>query len=146
MTDKPEDYAQPKHRATQAEALRAVEAAADEAMKQRNENALPSENRNVSDYAALGSQAITRYFEAAAVHMEQAAAEIMKEAEHARDELMMQAEDVRHTAKALTAAVEAAASRTKRAAIGATDLRKAFADDVARERAEHEAARQRAAG
>jgi len=136
--DKPENYAQPKPRAAQ-DALRAVEAAV-------SENALPSENRTVSDYAALGSQAITKYFEAAAVHMEQAAAEIMKEAEHARDELMMQADDVRHSARALTAAVEAAAGRTKRAALGATDIRKAFADDVARERAELEAARQRAAG
>ena len=146
MTDKPEDYAPPKVRTAQAEALRAVEAAVNDVKEAAAAPTLPSESRNVSDYAALGSQAITKYFEAAAVHMEQAAAEIMKEAEHARDELLMQAEDVRHTAKALTTAVESAASRTKRAALGATDIRKAFADDVARERAEHEAARQRAVG
>lgn len=143
MTEKPEDYAPPKHRAAIAESLRAVGDAADEAMRAQNE--LPPETRNVSDYAALGNQAIQRYFDAAAKHMESAGDEILKQAQAARDDLYMQAEDVRHTARALTAAVEAAASRTKQAALGVTDLRKAYADDVNRERKEAEAARVRAA-
>lgn len=139
MTDKPDNYAPPKARVAMAESLRAVEAAVSEAKQQAEPDG------KVADYAALGAQAITRYFEAAAVHMEQAAAEIMKQAEHTRNELLSQAEDVRHTAKLLTASVEAAAERTRRAAVGATDIRQAFADDVARERKDLEEARQRAA-
>jgi len=147
MTDRPENYAPPKHRAAMADALRKVESEAERAVAEavRQPHTEP-EPEKVESYASLGSQAIQRYFDAAAKHMEQAGDEMLKEAQAARDDLYSQAEDVRHTARMLTAAVDSAALRTKTAALGITDIRAAFRDSVNKERADAEATKQRMAG
>jgi hypothetical protein len=82
MTERPEDYAPPKQRQVAAEALKAVDAALNDVKEAAQIKADEPEPSNVQDYAITGSQAISRYFEAAAVHIEQTAAAIMKEAEH----------------------------------------------------------------
>jgi hypothetical protein len=56
------------------------------------------------------------------------------------------AEDIRHVARIQAAAVERAMNRNRDAAQGVTALRKLFHEDISKERAEHEAAKQRANG
>ena len=138
--DKPEDYAQPKHRAA-TEALRAVERAVDEARTIEQ-----SSTEKVTDYALLGAQAILKYADASAMQIEQVGNEVLAEGERIRDECRTLAEDIRHAGRLQAAAVERAMSRNKTAAIGVTDLRRAFHDDVAKERSELEAVKQRASG
>jgi hypothetical protein len=149
MTDKPEDYIPAKHRI--AEALRKVEADAGKAVEDINAQAVPepppaAEPASVTDFAMLGAQAILKYGEASAVHCEQVGDEVMADAQSVRDVCFQLAEDIRHVARVQAAAVERAMTRNKIAAQGVSELRKQFHDDIARERGEIEAKKQRATG
>jgi polyhydroxyalkanoate synthesis regulator phasin len=137
MAERPEDYIPPKHRAVQAEALKAVEEAVtlDQAVDPK-----------VTDYATLGSQAILKYAEAACRHIEQVGDEMYEEGKRNKDECYQLAEDMRFAARQQAAAVEAATSRAKQAALSIGDVRKAYRDSMAKERAEAEALKQRAQG
>jgi hypothetical protein len=152
MTDRPEDYAQPKHRQAnppapaeqprqrineehEAELVRKVEGALSEVKQAENK---------VQDFGALGAQAILKYAEASAMTCEQTGTEVMADAQRLRDECMQLAEDIRHVARLQAQAVQRAMDRNKEAAQGITALRKAFHDDISKERAEVEASKQRA--
>jgi len=145
MTERPEDYAQPKHRQAhpqpapnppqEAELVSAVEGALSEVKQSK-----------VQDFAALGATAILKYAEASAVTCEQTGDEVMNDAQRLRDECMQLAEDIRHVARIQAQAVQRAMDRNREAAQGVTALRKAFHEDITKERSELDAAKQRATG
>lgn len=143
MAEKPEDYAPPKVREQAAEKhretemLRAVSSAVSEAEQAQTE-------AKVQDFAALGAQAILKYAEASAVTVEQTGDEVMNDAQRLRDECFHLAEDIRHVARIQAQAVQRAMDRNREAAQGVTALRKAFHEDINRERSELEATKVRA--
>jgi hypothetical protein len=137
-TERPEDYAQPKHREqrmNEEELVRKVEGALSEVKQVENK---------VQDFALLGAQAILKYAEASAMTCEQTGTEVMDDAQRLRDECMQLAEDIRNVARIQAQAVQRAMDRNKEAAKGVTALRKIFHEDIAKERAELEATKQRA--
>jgi len=149
-SNNPQDYVPPKHRERQAEQLRAVsedaQRAVDAALVQAGAPPAPAETAKVQDFAALGAQAILKYAEAAAMTCIQTADEVEADAQRLADECRNLADDIRHVAKVQAAAVERAMLRNKDAAQGVTALRKLFHEDITKERAEIEAAKQRANG
>jgi hypothetical protein len=150
-SDNPQDYVPPKHRAAQAETLRAVANEAQGAVDAINATAdavraeTPTEGK-VTDYALLGAQAILKYAEASARHCEEVGDAVLEDGQHARDECYHLAEDIRHVARIQAAAVERAMTRNKIAAQGVNELRKRFHDDIAKEQSELEARKTRATG
>jgi hypothetical protein len=138
--EKPEDYAPPKHRQqqvekqTETEMLRAVNNAVSDVAEAR-----------VQDFAELGAQAILKYAEASAISCEQTGDEVLKDGQRLRDECYHLAEDIRHVARIQAQAVQRAMDRNREAAQGVTGLRKAFHEDISRERTEIEATKTRAA-
>jgi hypothetical protein len=144
MTEKPEDYAPQKYRPQregqqpaldEAELVRKVEGALSEVKQIESK---------VQDFAQLGASAILKYAEASAMTCEQTGAEVMADAQRLRDECMQLAEDIRHVARIQAQAVQRAMDRNKEAAQGVTALRKAFHEDITKERNEVEATKQRA--
>jgi len=139
--ERPEDYAPPKHREQQqqeTEMLRAVNNAVSEVQAAQPEN-------KVQDFAVLGAQAILKYAEASAMSCEQTGDEVLNDGQRLRDECYHLAEDIRHVARIQAQAVQRAMDRNREAAQGVTGLRKAFHEDINRERAEIEATKTRAA-
>ena len=143
ITEKPEDYAPPKVRAERQQEEQHVQAVEDALLKVKQLDP-PPENK-VQDFAALGAQAILKYAEASAMSCEQTGDEVLNDGQRLRDECYHLAEDIRHVARIQAQAVQRAMDRNREAAQGVTGLRKAFHEDISRERAETEATKTRAA-
>jgi hypothetical protein len=117
-------------------ALAAVEAAV------RNVTTLAEEpqqsSKEPADFGKLGGDAVLKYSEAAAVHIEQVGREILEDAQRKFSDCQRLADDIRGAAEAHAIAINAHTARSRMAATGMTDIRDTFRADQVREHEEAE--------